>query len=195
MRSPAQVNEIAVTVDAGRLAEAFDLLKLVTLLELAEKAQGLVLVHLLADKGMVGLDDFSHLFLDALQIFGGKAAFNIDIVVKAFLDRGTEGELGLRVELFYCMGHDMGGTMPKDIHPLGRIGGQKKNAAAPGQGAGQIEYFGVEFGCDRLTSDPAAQFGDQFARLDAFRVLPGPSVGKCQSDHGQSVTLSKKCSP
>jgi len=70
------------------------------------------------------------------------------------------------------MGHDMGSAVPKDIHPLGRVGGKEQDAPAPGQGPGEIKHFGVEFGSNRLTGDPAAQFGEQLARFGAFGVLP-----------------------
>ena len=99
MRPPAQVDEVALAIEADGLAlgNSLDDLGLVVLACVLEKPHRLGPVPFLTDDGLVALDDVMHASLDFFKVLGRKGLFAGEIVVEAVLDGGADGDLGFRV--------------------------------------------------------------------------------------------------
>ncbi len=111
MRALAQVCKIALLVQAnlfvGNLADQLQLVRLV-----CETFSCFVLRDEGRLKRHVRLDAVSHLLLDQWKIVEGKRAWQLEIVVEAGIDRGTDTDPGVREHLSHGFGHDMSGRVP-----------------------------------------------------------------------------------
>lgn len=105
------VGLVAVLVDAA-LGQPVDQLQLVGLV--GEELARLVGADLAVLEGMPAGDHLAHAFFDGLQVLGGEGArpaivalAQVEIVVEAVFDGRADGDLGLRVQLQYRLGHDV----------------------------------------------------------------------------------------
>ena len=104
----AEIGERAVGIDRDGLvvAQLGDALELEGIV--GEPAVGLRPVHHLADEGVIPRGDLGHPGLEALEILGRERAVDLEVVVEAVLDGGTEADAGAGKELAHRRGQDVG---------------------------------------------------------------------------------------
>ena len=114
MGAGAQVHELALLVegDVGVLRQVVDEFHLVGLLLLLHELDGLGAGQLEALQLQLLLADLPHLCLDLRQVIGGKGKGCIQIVVKAVVDAGADGQLHLRPQALHRLGQNVGAGMP-----------------------------------------------------------------------------------
>ncbi len=108
MRSPAQVQELAVPVHrdhfvVGKLLEPLQLEGVV-----GEELPSLLLGDLPALEGEVLLHHLAHLGFDALEIFWGEGLGNVEIVIEALVDGRPESDAGGGDQLPHSRGQHVG---------------------------------------------------------------------------------------
>src|SRR4029078_10652651 len=88
VRSPAEVDEVALAVERDRLAgrDRRDDLGFVGLALRAEDTDGSVAVPTLARNRLVAGDDLVHAFLDLLEVLGRERFTPSEVVIEAVLD-------------------------------------------------------------------------------------------------------------
>ena len=114
MGAGAQVHELALLVegDVGVGGQVVDELHLVGLALLLHELQCLLAGQLEALQLQLLLADLPHLRLDLRQVVGGKGKGCVQIVVKAVVDAGANGQLHLRPQALHRLGQDVGAGMP-----------------------------------------------------------------------------------
>ena len=90
---------------------------------LAEQVQSLRPRHLLPDEGLIGRDDALHLLLDGVQVVGRERPSDVEVVVEAVGDGGSDGEGGALEEFEDRLGHYVGGRVTEDMAALLRLRG------------------------------------------------------------------------
>ena len=116
----AQVNELALLVegDVGILRQVVDQLDLIGLLLLLHILDGFLAGQLEALQLQLLLADLAHLRLDLRQVVGGKGERRIQIVVKAVVDAGADGQLHLGVQALHRLGQNVGAGVPVGLAVL-----------------------------------------------------------------------------
>ena len=99
MGAGAQVGELALAVEAddGVLRQVVDQLHLVRLALLFHEGDGLGAGQLKALQLQLLLADLAHLGFQSLQVCRGEGDGSIEIIVKAIVDGGADGQLHLGV--------------------------------------------------------------------------------------------------
>ena len=110
----AQVGKLTLLVegDVGVLRQVVDQLHLVGLLLLLHELDGLGAGQLEALQLQLLLADLPHLCLDLRQVIGGKGKGCVQIVVKAVVDAGADGQLHLRPQALHRLRQNVGAGMP-----------------------------------------------------------------------------------
>ena len=121
MGAGAQVGELALLVegDVGIGGQILDQLHLVGLALLLHELDGLFPGQLKPLQLQLLLADLAHLALDLLHDLGGKGEGRVHIVIEAFLDRGADGQLHLRVQTLDGLSQNMGAGVPIGLAVLG----------------------------------------------------------------------------
>ena len=114
MGAGAQVHELALAVEAddGVLRQVVDELHLVGLLLLLHVADGLLPRQLEALQLQLLLADLPHLRLDLLHDLLGEGERGVQVIVKAVVDAGADGQLDLGIQAFDGLGQHMGAGVP-----------------------------------------------------------------------------------
>src|SRR5262245_16234862 len=151
MRPDTKVDELTLLVATKDVAlefiEEFDLVVLPTLPE--------ILPHLLpwplhTLHEVISGDDLAHLGLDAFQIFRRERLWTVEIVIKAIVDGGADGDLGLREEGFYGLRHDVGGAVMIDLLPLRIVPRDGLDLGVVAERTGKVPGFAVDARGDQL---------------------------------------------
>ena len=114
MGTGAQIHELTLLVegDVGIGGQIVDQLHLIRLFLLRHELQGLLTGQLKALQFQLFLADLAHLGLDLRQVVGGKGKGRVQIVVKAVVDAGADGQLHLRPQALHGLGQNVGTGMP-----------------------------------------------------------------------------------
>src|SRR5450759_1246880 len=108
MRSTAEVCERSLSVkrDSRRwyLRKDLDLILVAAFLE---EFDGFGYRLVLSAEMLAALGNLMHLLFDCSEIIGGQRLRHVDVVVKTSVDRWSDGKLGVRIELFDRLGHDV----------------------------------------------------------------------------------------
>ena len=125
MRPAAHIEPLPLAVNRNRFAfrNGLDDFHLVVLTDFGKDPDRLIPAPDLAPDGKIPLHDHMHAILDLLQVFGRERFVTREIIVKAILDRRTDGNLGTRVEFLHGLRHDMGGIVPHQFESLVIAGG------------------------------------------------------------------------
>ena len=117
VRAGAEVGEFALLIETDDrvLRQVLYELHLVGLVLLAHEGKGLRAGQLKALYGQLFLADLAHLGLDLLEHLGGEGHLGVYVVIKAVLDRGADGQLGLRIQALYRLGEDVARAVPVGI--------------------------------------------------------------------------------
>ncbi len=110
------------------------------------------------------LDDLLHALLELRQVLGSEGAVDLEVVVEAVLDRGTDAELGLGELLLHRLGEDVCRGVPDD------------GAAVLGGGGDRLD-LGVLFRRPRQVPQPPLLVADHDDRV-------GPAVGQARLPEG-----------
>ena len=159
VRPAAQVDEgVGVAVGADHRAGGVDLVGAGPdglddlLLEglVGEDLQPLLEGVLVADEGLVLLDDGPHLGLDALQVVVAEVgpAGQLEVVVEAVLDHRPDGVLGAGPQPADGLGHDVGGGVPQHLAAGLGVGGDDGHLRPVGQRRLEVDLAAVHGGDD-----------------------------------------------
>ena len=120
MGTGAQVHELSLLIegDVGVGGQVVDQLHLVGLFLLLHELDGLGAGQLEALQLQLLLADLPHLCLDLRQVVGGKGKGRVQIVIKAVVDAGADGQLHLRVQALDGLGQDVGAGVPVGLAVL-----------------------------------------------------------------------------
>ena len=114
MGAGAQVGKLTLLVEADDriLRQVVDQLHLVGLLLLLHILDGFLAGQLEALQLQLLLADLPHLRLDLHQVVGGKGKGCVQIVVKAVVDAGADGQLHLRPQPLHGLRQNVGTGVP-----------------------------------------------------------------------------------
>ena len=127
VRAGAKVDELAILIERNRFAfgdvvEALELELLAAFLE--ERARFVAGLDAFVE-GLIFLHDLAHFILDSGEVLRREAmAFQVEVVIKAFVGRRPDVEAGIRPKAQHGSGHDMGCGMANALqfaHPLALI--------------------------------------------------------------------------
>ena len=140
MRPPAEVDEVALGIDAHRaFGYVFEQLDFVLLAPLAEELDSLLSGHLLALEREIRGDDLGHGGLDLRQVLGSERGGAVEVVVETLFDGGADGELGVRIELLNRLRHHVRGRVADHLAASLILEGEDLDALALGEGSRQVE--------------------------------------------------------
>ena len=109
MRSGAQVYKVALLIERNHcvLRQIVDQLNFVRLVSFFHILDGLSPWQFKSFKGIICLYDLLHLFLDLIEIFFSEFVFRVKVIIKSVIYGRPYGQLGVRPEMFYGLGHYM----------------------------------------------------------------------------------------
>ena len=84
-----------------------------------------------------------HFLFNFHQILRRKGLLNVKIVVKAVFNRGTNGELRIRKQVFHRHGHQMAGAVKKHLSALGIGKGNGRDGLILFDGSEQVGHLAV----------------------------------------------------
>ena len=115
VRSAAEVDERAIGIHRDHLivAQLFDPLQLERVV--LESSFRFVPIDLFAHEGKVLLHHFAHPVFDRCEIFRGEGTLDLEVVVEAIFDSGSEADVRLRIELSHRRSQDVRGRVPQHI--------------------------------------------------------------------------------
>ncbi len=180
MRAAAEVQPVALAIDADRLAcgDLGDDLGLVVLADAFEVGNRRVALPDLADDGLVALDDLAHPRLDPLQVLRREGLGPGEVVVEAVVDGGADGHLGVRVKLLNRFGHDMGGVMAEQLHRRGILRRQDRHPRVVIDGRGEVAKLPVHPNGQRRLGQAGADVGGDLGAGRRMVVASGTAVRK-----------------
>ena len=121
MGADAHVNILALLIEAdgGVLGQIADVLHLELLLAVLHQLDGLGTGQGESLDGQVLLGDLVHLFFDGSQILVGQLDIaQIHIIVETILGGRAVAKVGVGVQTFDGLGHDMGGGVTQNVQFL-----------------------------------------------------------------------------
>mgnify|MGYP001553040669 CR=1 FL=1 len=120
MGAPAEVFPVALPVNGDLFArgDAGDDLGLVFLAESTEVFHRIVPLHDLPADRHVRLRELFHTAFDGFEIFRRERPLEGEVVVEAVLDHGSDGDLGLGIEILDRLGQEVGRGMTDDLDAL-----------------------------------------------------------------------------
>ena len=86
-----------------------------------ELGTGLVVGDDTTHESLARTDDPRHLLVERLQRLGRERLGDVEVVVEAVGDGRADAELGLGVDRLHGLGEHVGGGVPQDVQPIGRI--------------------------------------------------------------------------
>ena len=127
--SATQVFKLALTVQGHILVgrNAGNDFSLVMLTQTFEMCHRLVAWQHPANHGLIQLRELGHLFFNGFQVIGGEWPRVREIVEKAVLDHGPDGDLRLGEQFFHCISQQVGTGVANNLqtfHIFGRDDGQ-----------------------------------------------------------------------
>ncbi len=159
VRAAAQVRERARRVcgDLGVIGEFTDELELVRLI--GEDLLGLGTREHAAVERLLRGDDVAHLGLDGLEVLGCERAADLEVVVEAVLDRGTDAEVGAREQFENRLRHHVRGRVAEQVDGLGVTLGHDRHLCAIGHHRGQVDHPPIDAAGDRRGGETRADSG------------------------------------
>ena len=162
--------------------DALDDLDLVRLV--GEEFLGLGHRHLRADERLIRLDDLAHLGLDALEVVVAErlGVGQLEVVVEAVLDGGTDRELRAGEQPRHRLGHDVRGRVPKHVAPLGRGRRDDGDGRTVVQGDTQVGLGAVDDRSDRRLPQAGADGSGKIERRGVVGQFALGAVGERDRD-------------
>ena len=104
MRSRAQFKEVALLVEGNLFAlrQVFDQLDLVRFILFFVHGDGVFSGHGEAFQPVAFFDDLFHFGFDLVQVLSAERR-DIKVVVEAVVDRWSDGQLGVRIQVLDCL--------------------------------------------------------------------------------------------
>ena len=120
MRASAEVDEVALAVERDLLARrnAGDDLGLVMFTHRLEQAHSGITVHDFSGDGLILAGQLAHLRLDGGKILWSQRAFVREVVIKAVVDDGADGDLKVWEQAFGRVGQQVGRGVPNDVQAI-----------------------------------------------------------------------------
>ena len=117
MGAPAEVRPASLAIKADLLVRrnGRNDLGLVAFTKVGEELHGSIPGHHSPFHGQIGRDDFPHPGLNGDHVFRREGPLEGEIVVKAVLNHGPNGDLGLRKQGLDRLGQQVGGGMPEHL--------------------------------------------------------------------------------
>src|SRR5262245_45184336 len=95
---------------------------------------------------MVGLCNFLHSRFDLLKLFRREGSVSFEIVVKAILDGGPNGDLSSWEETLNSLRHQMGSRMAQYIETVRAIDRHPRQGAIAVESATEIDGASIDLG-------------------------------------------------
>src|SRR5579884_2521754 len=192
VRPAAKVDELALTVEAERrilLQVVVDVLDLVFLAQILDQLTSLGRRPLEAFERLGFLDDLAHLLLDAWEVLLADRSRAVDVIVKAVLQRGPEGQLSAGKQPHDGPGHDVSAAVPQHGQGVGVLVREqlKGQLALSGQLAVEINNIPVELGRDGRLGEAFADRLSHIPRPGAGSDLLAGAIRKLKREHGKSL--------
>ncbi len=124
------------------LVERLDDLPLVRLVRKA--LQGVLVRQVLAHERLVELHQLGHPLLDAREVLGRQRLGEVEVVVEAVLDRGSDRVLRPREQVAHRLGHDVRRGMAEDVQPVGLPHRDRAHGPIIGRDEPQVDQRPVE---------------------------------------------------
>ena len=120
MRSPAEVDIVALFVEGDRLAlrQIVDESHFVVLTASEFKGASVFPTHLFPDNGQFFVREFAHFLFDTRQILLLEGLRQIKIVVETILNRGSDSEFDAREKLPNRLRHQVGCAVPQIVERI-----------------------------------------------------------------------------
>ena len=142
VRAAAEIDEVAVAVEADLVAGRGELRDEVGLHEVAvacEFGESLLARLVFADEGLVAGDDFGHFGFDGGEVFGREGLLAVEVVEEAGVGCGAVAELGLGKELEDGRGENVRGGVAQDFEGVGIFFCDELEARVGGERRGEID--------------------------------------------------------
>ncbi len=97
--------------------------------------------HFPADKGLVGLGDFAHFFLDAFEVAWANRLIEVNIVIKPVVHGRAVNEFGIGPQAANRLGHNMRTTVAHYFQPFGVFGCDDLDARVSVYRRGQVNEY------------------------------------------------------
>ena len=110
MRSPAEINPIALTIDRNVITrrDCFDQLGFIGFAFSFKKFDGLIAIPNFTEKFEILVNDLRHFIFNGFKVIGRKRFITGKIIIIAVFDRGTDGNLGAWKKFLNGLRHHMG---------------------------------------------------------------------------------------
>ncbi len=83
-----------------------------------------------AAESLTLLDDLAHLLFERFKIFGTERVVDVEVVVKAILDRRADAEFRVRVKLLNGLREHVRGGVPQDRQAVRRLDADRLDEVA-----------------------------------------------------------------
>ena len=158
MRTPAQVDELALAVEAhflvgGQLADDFGLEFLAFL---QEKRHGFIAIPDFTPNFLIAAHNVLHALFNGFQVIRCERGVPVEVIIEAVGNGRANGHLGIREQLLYGFGHDMGGIVANQLQGLVGLPCDDFHRGAVVDGQIDVDQVAVGFGGQGL-------FGEFFA--------------------------------
>ncbi len=203
----AQVGEPlrpALLVEGDRLAfrEVADQLDLVGVAEALVARERLVPRQGVLPERQVGRDDVAHAGLEGLEVVGGEAPRQVEVVVETVLDHRADAHLdGARrvalgdERLADSLGQDVGQRVALERDGVAVLAGDHRDRGAVGHRRLQVGELAVDLHAQGSLGQPRADRGSQVGAGRAFAELEVLAVGKRYAHHRhlRGASISPPC--
>lgn len=197
MRAAAEVHEFAGGIKGNHQLVGFffhqftfeDLIALFVEIERFRLGNKLALVR------QILRGKFVHLLFDFRQVFGSERFLAQKFVEKAGVNRRTDAQLYVGIELHHCRGKKVRRGMPKDEQRIGILFGEDPYLHVMIDGAAQVDQLALirsvgerrAVGCryvrdQRGIRKPRRNLSRDIGRCSAFRHFLDTAVGQCNVD-------------
>ena len=188
----AEIDPLALAVQGDRLVarDARDDLRLVFLAPVAEEPDRFVAIPLLARDRLVAIHDLAHPGLDPLEILRGEGLLAREVVVETVLDRRSDGDLRLRVELLHRFGKNVGRIVAQQLQRFLGIPRDDGDGGVGLDGGGEVTQDAVHLDRQRRPGQSLADARGDVGPAHRAVELPGRAVGQRDSRHVVVSVLS-----
>jgi hypothetical protein len=173
--SPTDLDHGALRRVSGAALEAHEL-ALVRLV--GQLTQRLLVRHDPPGEGLALVDDLLHGLFEGLEVIGVERGLDVEVVVEAVADRGTDPELRLGVDRLHRLGQDVSRRVAQDREPVRRVDADRLDGVSVGEHVEQVPQLPVDAGDD----DVAAGAPDLLEQLTRRRLLRNRSLAPGDGD-------------
>jgi hypothetical protein len=185
VRSPAQVDEVALAVQGDRLigGNRGNNLRLVFLADTAKKTDSCVTFPLFAHNRLVPVDDLLHALFDYCEILFAEGLGARKVIIEPVLDRRPDGHLRVWPEFLDRLGEHVCGIVPQKLETVPGIASDNFNPGVAGNIAAEVPEFAVHAHSDGAVGETLADARGNLGAAGNRVEFPDGAVGECDVGH------------